>query len=122
MEVIPTGYMLIDGGVQTSVTYMSNTVPIPSNKIDIAVATALAGEQLGLKLLYLEAGSGAKNPVPPEMIAAIRKEVEIPIVVGGGLKTPEQVKAAWNSGADMVVIGNAFEDNYKDLTTFLNAF
>jgi phosphoglycerol geranylgeranyltransferase len=115
IEVIPTGYILIDGGVQTSVQYMSNTMPIPSNKIEIAVATALAGEQLGLKLIYLEAGSGAKNPVPAEMIKAIRDEIKIPLIVGGGLKTPEHVTAAWNAGADMVVVGNAIENDIEKL-------
>lgn len=115
LEVISTGYILIDGGVQTSVQYMSNTMPIPASKIDIAVATALAGEQLGLKMIYLEAGSGAKKPVPIEMIKAVRNETSIPIVVGGGIKTPEQVTAAWNAGADMVVVGNALENDIDKL-------
>jgi len=115
VEVLPTGYILVDGGVQTSVQYMSNTMPIPASKIDIAVATALAGEQLGLKLIYLEAGSGAKNPVPAEMIKAIRNEISIPLIVGGGLKTPEQVNAAWDAGADMVVVGNALENDIDKL-------
>jgi len=116
VEVIPTGYILIDGGTPTSVQYMSNTMPIPATKIDIAVATAIAGEQLGLKMIYLEAGSGAKNPVPTEMIKAVRKEITIPIIVGGGLKTPKQVKAAWKAGADMVVVGNAMENNIENLS------
>ena len=116
VEILPTGYMLIESGVQTSVQYMSNTMPIPSTKIDIAVATALAGQQLGLKLIYLEAGSGAKNPVPVEMIKAIRNEIDIPLIVGGGLRTPEQVKTVWNAGADMVVVGNALENDIKKLT------
>lgn len=115
VEVLPTGYILIDGGIPTSVQYMSNTMPIPASKIDIAVATALAGEQLGLKLIYLEAGSGAKNPVPLEMIKAVHKEISIPLIVGGGLKTPEQVKAAWDAGADMVVVGNALENDIEKL-------
>lgn len=118
IEVLPTGYILIDGGVQTSVQYMSNTMPIPASKIDIAVATALAGEQLGLKLIYLEAGSGAKNPVPKEMIKAIRNEIDIPLIVGGGLRTPEQVRTAWSAGADMVVVGNAVENNINNLSAF----
>ena len=115
IEAIATGYILIDGGVQTSVQYMSNTMPIPSSKIDIAVATALAGQQLGMKLIYLEAGSGAKNPVPVDMIKAIRNEIDIPLIVGGGLRTPEQVNAAWNAGADMVVVGNALENDIDKL-------
>lgn len=115
LEVISTGYILIDGGVQTSVQYMSNTMPIPASKIDIAVATALAGEQLGLKMIYLEAGSGAKNPIPVDMIKAVRNEISIPLIVGGGLKTSEQVKAAWDAGADMVVVGNALENDIDKL-------
>ena len=115
IEAIPTGYMLIDGGVQTSVQYMSNTMPLPASKTDIAVATALAGQQLGMKLIYLEAGSGAKNPVPVDMIKAIRDEIDIPLIVGGGLRTPEQVNAAWNAGADMVVVGNALENDIDKL-------
>lgn len=121
LEVIPTGYILIDGGVQTSVQYMSNTMPIPSLKVDIAVATALAGEQLGLKMIYLEGGSGAKNPVPVEMIRAVRSEIKIPLIVGGGLKTPEQVNAAWDAGADMVVVGNALEDDFERINLFTTA-
>ncbi len=120
LEVISTGYILIDGGVQTSVQYMSNTMPIPSAKIDIAVATAMAGEQLGMKLIYLEGGSGARNVVPVDMIKAVRDEINIPLIVGGGLKTPQQVKAAWDAGADMVVVGNAIEnsiDNLRSLAT-----
>ncbi len=118
IEVIPTGYLLIDGGVQTSVQYMSNTMPIPASKIDIAVATAIAGEQLGLKMIYLEAGSGAKFPVPVEMISAIRKEINIPLIVGGGLRSPEHINSAWDAGADMVVVGNAIENNVEFLSSF----
>lgn len=121
LEILPTGYILIDGGVQTSVQYMSNTMPIPASKIDIAVATALAGEQLGLKLIYLEAGSGAKNPVPLDMIKAIRNEISIPLIVGGGIKTPEQVKAAWDAGADMVVVGNALENDIDRLSLLVES-
>jgi len=115
IEVIPTGYILIDGGASTSVQYMSNTMPIPASKIDIAVATALAGEQLGMKLIYLEAGSGAKNPVPIEMITAVKKEIAVPLIVGGGLRSPKQVQAAWNAGADIVVVGNALENDIENL-------
>ena len=119
LEIISTGYILIDGGVQTSVQYMSNTMPIPSSKIDIAVATALAGEQLGMKMIYLEGGSGAKNPVPIEMIRAVRSEIRIPLIVGGGLKTSEQVNAAWDAGADIVVVGNALEKDIDQLTSLI---
>lgn len=118
IEVIPVGYMLIDGGVATSVQYMSNTMPIPSAKIDIAVATALAGEQLGLKAIYLEAGSGAANPVPHELIAAVCRNVTIPVIVGGGIRSAKQLQAAYQAGATMVVVGNALEKNPELLLEF----
>lgn len=111
LEIISTGYMLIDGGVQTAVQYMSNTYPIPANKSDIAVCTALAGELLGLKMIYLEAGSGAKNPVPPPMIEAVRAAISVPLLVGGGIRTGEQAAAACRAGADVLVVGNAVEEN-----------
>ncbi|MDR2853686.1 MAG: geranylgeranylglyceryl/heptaprenylglyceryl phosphate synthase [Prevotellaceae bacterium] len=109
IEVIPTAYLLIDGGRVSSVEYISNTRPIPRDKNDIAVATALAGELLGMKAVYLEAGSGAINPVEPQMIAAVKSQVSVPLIVGGGIKTPEQLHTAYNAGADVVVIGNVFE-------------
>lgn len=109
LEVISTGYMLIDGGVQTAVQYMSNTYPIPAGKTDIAVCTALAGEMLGLKTIYLEAGSGALNPVPEHMIEAVRGAISIPLIVGGGIRTPEKAAASLRAGADMLVVGNAVE-------------
>jgi putative glycerol-1-phosphate prenyltransferase len=109
LEIVSCGYMLIDGGVQTAVQYMSNTYPIPADKLDIAVSTALAGEMLGLKTLYLEAGSGAKIPVPEIMIEAVAGATSIPIIAGGGLRTPENVYAAARAGADVVVVGNALE-------------
>ncbi len=110
-ECIPTAYLLIDGGRPTSVSYMSNTTPIPADKPSIAVATALAGEQLGLRLVYLDAGSGARQPVSPEIIAGVRSEIDLPIVIGGGIRTPERAAAALTAGADMVVVGNGLEDN-----------
>lgn len=111
LEVIPVGYMLIDGGAVSSVQYVSNTLPIPANKPDLAVATAIAGEMLGLKMLYLEAGSGAKNPVPGKLIAAVRNAVRLPIIVGGGLRSEAGVRAALEAGADIVVVGNAAEND-----------
>ncbi len=111
LEIISTGYMLIDGGVTTSVQYMSNTSPIPANKADIAVCTALAGEMLGLKMIYLEAGSGAKNPVPAPMIEAVSGAISVPLIVGGGIRTPEAAKAAFLAGADLIVVGNAIEQD-----------
>ncbi len=110
-KVIPVGYMLIDCGGGTSVEYMSQTLPIPSGKNDIAVATALAGEMLGMKAIYLEGGSGAARPVEPSMIKAVREELTIPIITGGGIDSAEKVEQAFAAGADMVVIGNGCEQN-----------
>jgi phosphoglycerol geranylgeranyltransferase len=109
LEIISTGYMLIDGGVQTSVQYMSNTYPIPAHKDDIAVCTALAGEMLGLKQIYLDAGSGARAPVPESMIEAVASAVQVPVIVGGGIRTPEKVAVNLRAGADLIVVGTAIE-------------
>lgn len=111
LAAIATGYLLIDGGRPTSVSYMSNTNPIPADKPGIAAATALAGEQLGMKLIYLDAGSGALHPIAPQMIRTVRREVNLPLVIGGGLRSPEDAAAALAAGADMVVVGNALEKN-----------
>lgn len=111
LEILPTGYMLIGNENYTSVRYMSNTMPIPHNKTDIAVATALAGQMLGLKAVYLEGGSGAVRPVSAEMIKAVRSAVDIPIIVGGGLRSEQDVAVALNAGADIVVVGTSVEDN-----------
>ena len=109
IEVIPTRYMLIENGQSTSVEYMSNTRPIPGDKTDIAVATAMAGEMLGLKALYLEAGSGAAHPVAPDMIRSIRQNISLPLMVGGGIRSAETALELFNAGADMIVVGNAME-------------
>lgn len=111
LEIIPTGYILIDGGVKTSVLKVSNTTPISQNNIELAVNTAVAGEYKGKKLIYLEAGSGAKNAVKSSLIANVKKEITVPLIVGGGIKTKQQIQTVFNSGADIVVIGNAFENN-----------
>lgn len=111
LEIIPVGYMLIDGGAVSSVQYVSNTLPIPASKPELAVATAIAGEMLGLKMLYLEAGSGALNPVPANVIAAVKNAVELPLIVGGGLRSEAAILDALNAGADVVVVGNAAEGN-----------
>lgn len=111
LEIISTGYMLIDGGIQTAVQYMSNTYPIPAGKDDIAVCTALAGELLGLKMIYLDAGSGARNPVPERMIEAVSGAVSVPLIVGGGIRTPEKALANLRAGADVLVVGNAIEQD-----------
>ncbi len=109
LELIPTGYMLIDGGRSTSVSYMSNTQPIPSDKNTIASSTALAGVMLGLKLIYLDAGSGALHPVPVPLISAVRDAVGVPLIVGGGIKDSAMAVSACAAGADLIVIGNALE-------------
>lgn len=121
IEVIPTGYMLIENGRSTSVEYMSNTRPIPGDKPDIAVATAMAGEMLGLKTLYIEAGSGAANPVDPAMVRAIRKNISLPLIVGGGIRSAQTAKELYNAGADMIVVGNVMEKDPTLLKAFCSA-
>ena len=120
-EIIPTGYMLIDGGRQTSVSYMSNTTPIPHDKDDIAMCTALAGEMLGLKIIYLDAGSGATTPVSADMISKVKQTIEVPLIVGGGSNTPEKAAIAAKAGADIIVIGNALEKSIDRLQEFADA-
>lgn len=109
LEVLPTGYMLIDGGAPTTVSYISNTTPIPHKKNDIALCTALAGEMLGQKLMFMDAGSGAETPVSTEMIEAVSSAISIPLIVGGGISTPEKALANVKAGADVIVVGNAIE-------------
>ncbi len=109
MEVLPTGYMLIDSGRPTSAHYMSNTMPIPHDKPEIAACTAMAGELLGLQLLYMDGGSGAERTISTEMISAVAGAVEIPLIVGGGIRNKKQAEAILKAGADIIVVGNAFE-------------
>jgi phosphoglycerol geranylgeranyltransferase len=111
LDIFSTGYMLIDGGKPTAVSYMSNSTPIPHDKEDIACCTALAGEMLGMQLIYLDSGSGALHPVSASMIRKVRKSIKVPLIVGGGIKNPKQAQIAWNAGADIVVVGNAIEEN-----------
>ncbi len=109
LEIIPTGYMLIESGKLTSVVYMSHTTPIPSDKPDIAMCTAMAGEMLGMKLIYMDAGSGAGRPVTASVIRSVKKNISIPLIVGGGIRCKDSAAAAWKAGADLVVVGNALE-------------
>jgi phosphoglycerol geranylgeranyltransferase len=109
LEIIPTGYILLDGGNESAVARVTNTQPMPQDNIEAIVHTALAGQFMGAKLIYLEAGSGAQFPVKPEVIAAVKKEIEIPLIVGGGIKSEDQKQIAYNAGADTVVMGTAFE-------------
>jgi phosphoglycerol geranylgeranyltransferase len=111
LEVISTGYMVIDGGAPTTVSYISNATPIPRDKNEIAMCTAMAGEMLGMKLIYLDAGSGARYPVTEEMVALVAGSIEIPLVVGGGIRDPEKAYLDCKAGADLVVVGNAVEKN-----------
>lgn len=111
LEIVSTAYLLIDGGKPTSVSYMSNTQAIPRDKAQIAVATALAAEQLGFKLCYLEAGSGAENAVPNEMITEVKASCSLPIIVGGGIRSAQMVHEKYEAGADMVVVGTSIEND-----------
>lgn len=113
LEVISTGYMLIDGGVPTTVSYMSHSAPIPANKADIALCTAWAGEMQGKHIIYMDAGSGARNPISEEMIQKVSSNIEIPLFVGGGIHTPEKVYENCKAGANIVVVGNAIEKDPK---------
>jgi phosphoglycerol geranylgeranyltransferase len=116
LEVIPTGYMLINSGRITSAAYISNTTPIPDDKYSLAACTAMAGEMLGLQAIYLDAGSGAESAISPKMISAVRKSIKAPLIVGGGINTSRKAIAALEAGADMIVIGNALEKE-PDLLT-----
>lgn len=111
LEIISTGYILIESGTETAVERISKTKPLDRNNLDLALATAQAGEMLGNKLIYLEAGSGAKQAVPLEMIALVAENIEIPVLVGGGIVALQGIQNAYDAGADLVVIGTAFEND-----------
>ena len=117
LEIIPTGYILIESGAETAVEKVSKTNPLPRENSDLALATALAGEMLGKKLIYLEAGSGAKHTVPESTIAKVAANISIPLIVGGGLRSAAAIQSAYDSGADMVVIGTAFENDLQFFKT-----
>lgn len=125
LEILPTGYMVIDSGAQTTVSYISGTMPLPYDKPGVAACTAMAGEMLGLQLMYLDAGSGARRPVSAEMIAAVRSSIELPIIVGGGINTGEKAYSALKAGADMIVVGNGLEqdpDLLPELSSVIQEF
>ncbi len=109
LEVISTGYILIDGGVQTTVSYMSNSMPIPADKPEIALCTAWAGELQGNHVIYMDAGSGARNPISTDMITKVSSHIDIPLFVGGGISTPQKVYDNCKAGANIIVVGNAIE-------------
>jgi geranylgeranylglyceryl phosphate synthase family protein len=115
-KLVSVGYILISCGKKTSVEYISQTEAIPCDKPEIAVATALAGEMLGLQMIYLEAGSGATNPVPVSLVKAVRQNISIPLAVGGGIKNKDEVENIFNAGADLIILGNACEKNPELLT------
>lgn len=109
LEIMSTGYMVIDGGAPTTVSYISNATPIPSDKNEIAVCTAMAGEMLGMKLIYMDAGSGAKKAISETMIEKVSKSITAPLIIGGGITDPEKAYLNCKSGADVIVVGNAIE-------------
>lgn len=111
LEIIPTGYMLIESGKPTAALYISNSLPIPADKADIAMCTAMAGEMLGLKMMFMDAGSGAILTVSEKMIAKVKKNISVPLIVGGGIRTPEKAHDLCHAGADIIVVGNAIEEN-----------
>ena len=125
IEVLSTGYMLIDSGKSTSVSYMSNTTPIPHDKDDIAMCTAIAGEMLGLKMIYMDGGSGAINTISEKMIASVTKNINVPLIIGGGINSAEKAKEKCRAGADIIVVGNAIEKEKKlieDITDAIHKF
>ena len=115
IETIPTGYLIIDGGSNSSVQFMSGSNPIPIEKPDILVAHALAAQYLGKKIVYLESGSGAKNPIPNHLLEAVKRYIDIPIIVGGGIRTPKSAYEKVQAGASFIVTGSVIEDNDTNL-------
>jgi phosphoglycerol geranylgeranyltransferase len=121
LEIMSTGYMVIDGGAPTTVSYITNSLPIPANKYEIALCTAMAGEMLGMKLIYMDAGSGARRSVSTEMIERVSAGIEIPLIIGGGIQDPEKVYLNAKSGADLIVVGNAIEKEASLLSEMASA-
>jgi len=109
LEIIPTGYIVVDGGAPTTVSYISNAAPVPSDKNDIAMCTAMAGEMLGMKLIYMDAGSGAKRAIGEKMIEVVANNISVPLIIGGGIIEPEKAYLNCKAGADVIVVGNAIE-------------
>jgi putative glycerol-1-phosphate prenyltransferase len=110
-KLVSVGYILISCGKSTSVEYISQTEAIPPGKPEIAVATAMAGEMLGLQMIYLEAGSGASNPVPVNLVRAVRQNISVPLAVGGGITNKDEIEEIFNAGADLIILGNGCEKN-----------
>jgi putative glycerol-1-phosphate prenyltransferase len=118
LEVLPCGYILIEGESLNSAIYMSESLPIPKNKSSIAAATALAGEQLGMQFIYLDKGSGAEKSIGNKMIIDVKKTINIPLIVGGGINSQQDLENVWNAGADIAVIGTSIEKNFKNIFLF----
>jgi putative glycerol-1-phosphate prenyltransferase len=121
LEIMSTGYIVVDGGAPTTVSYMSGSASIPADKADIAMVTAMAGEMLGKKLIYMDAGSGAKQPISESMIQLVAKNITVPLIVGGGIKDPEKAYLNCKAGADIIVIGNAIEKDDNLIKEMANA-
>ena len=121
LEIMPTGYMVIDGGAPTTVSYISNATPIPADKNEIAMCTAMAGEMLGMKLIYMDAGSGAKRAITETMIEKVARNIEIPLIIGGGITEPEKAYRNCKAGADVIVVGNAIEKDVSLIKEISNA-
>ena len=117
LEIMSTGYIVVDGGAPTTVSYISNALPVPADKNEIAMCTAMAGEMLGMKLIYMDAGSGAKRPITEKMIEAVAKNISTPLIIGGGIPDPEKAYLNCKAGADVIVVGNAIE---KDASLIKN--
>ncbi|MEZ4937090.1 MAG: phosphoglycerol geranylgeranyltransferase [Crocinitomicaceae bacterium] len=115
LDIVPTGYVLVDGGKETSVQKVSQTLPLSQDDIETIVATSVAGELLGMKAIYLEAGSGAKIPVKKEIIQEVKSKIDIPLIVGGGIRSSEEIKLAFENGANLVVIGTFIEENTSNI-------
>ena len=121
LEILPTGYILINSGKPTTVSYMSNTNPIPANKDTVAACTAMAGEMLGLRLIFMDGGSGAKNPISEKMIKTVRKSINAPLIIGGGISSGKKAIANCKAGADIIVVGNAIEKDESLISEIANA-
>ena len=121
LETIPTGYMLVESGRLTTAQYMSGSLPIPHDKPDVAMATAIAGEMLGLKAIYMDAGSGAQMPISEQMIRKVKENISVPLIVGGGIRDTAAAEKAARAGADIIVVGNAIEENDQLIQEFAEA-
>jgi phosphoglycerol geranylgeranyltransferase len=121
IEIIPTGYILVDSGRLTTAHYMSNTLPIPANKPEIAACTALAGQMLGLKCIYADAGSGASQPITTDFVKTVCDEIHIPLIAGGGIRTPDTAVSLAEAGATALVVGNAAESDPGLIAEIINA-